>query len=463
MRTNKKVFLVTDLGPGEGGKGGVVHKISCEMNAHAIIKRGGGQGSHGVRTTAGQSFNFSHFGCGTFEGVRTHICDRMVIDPNALMYEGESLKYKCGIRNVFDLLTVEENVLCVTPFHRMASCLRELSRKNNPKGTVGVGVGEAILDSEKYPDLTIRVEDLDKLYLREKLEAVRVRKLQDLQGIIDGTFLDDDHDLALELISSLRNQNFSQAIVESFANMPTLVKVVDPSYLKREILSRDGVVVVESSHGILTDRYYGFHPHTTQLRTVPSVTLDLLKENDYDGDVVRLGVTRAYQIRHGAGPMVTHDRAMDEVLISGSSKDENRWQGKVRVGPLDLVSLRYAINVCGGPEAFDGIAVTWFDQIQAQAEWKICDKYTETGDCDFFSGDGEIKVRHGVGLEQLDHQERLGKILRGCGPCLDSYDISPDASRESLIDLCDGVLEEKLGIPLAMISFGPTEDDKICL
>ena len=44
----KKIYAVTDLGPGDGGKGSVVHKISCMKRARTILKVGGAQGRHGV-------------------------------------------------------------------------------------------------------------------------------------------------------------------------------------------------------------------------------------------------------------------------------------------------------------------------------------------------------------------------------------------------------------------------------
>ena len=47
----EKIYVVTDLGPGDGGKGGVVHSLSLEFDASVINKRGGAQGSHGVRTS----------------------------------------------------------------------------------------------------------------------------------------------------------------------------------------------------------------------------------------------------------------------------------------------------------------------------------------------------------------------------------------------------------------------------
>ena len=52
----KKVFIVTDLGGGDGGKGGVVHKICTETKAHTVVKVGGAQGSHGVHTIRGENF-----------------------------------------------------------------------------------------------------------------------------------------------------------------------------------------------------------------------------------------------------------------------------------------------------------------------------------------------------------------------------------------------------------------------
>lgn len=458
----KSVFTVTDLGGGDGGKGGVVHKICVQKKAHTVVKVGGAQGSHGVRTSRGESFNFSHFGCGTFEGTRTHISDRMVIEPLGLLQEAKRLKFEWGINNVFELMTIDENTLCVTPFHTFTSRLRELSRKNNPKGTVGVGVGEAFLDFENHPDQAILVKDISNLDLFDKLEAIRRQKLQDIEHILNNqSFLLDDQSLADEYISFLKNEGMVRHAGGEFKKMISLVRVVDREYLKKEILSHSGTVVVEASHGVLTDRYYGFHPHTTKLRTVPTGTYEMLEECDYDGNVIRLGVTRAYQIRHGAGPMVTESPDMLDQLLPGSNKDENRWQGKVRVGPLDLVALNYSINVCGGPKNFDGLALTWFDQIQSLGQWNICNRYLGADNPEFFSSNGEILIHHGEGNSQLSHQEKLGEFLKQCSPHVSSYNVPLEMNNDQIIQFCKERLEPSLGIPLRMISIGATEDKKL--
>ncbi len=462
----KKIFTVTDLGGGDGGKGGVVHKICQVKDAHTVLKVGGAQGSHGVRTSNGQSFNFSQFGCGTFEGVRTHITPLMVIEPIGLLDEANCLAYEKGVSGAHEMITVDENALCATLFHGISSRLKELARKKNPKGTIGMGIGEARLDSELRPELAIYARDLGKPGLREKIEAVRQQKMDELAKICDNHLylLPSDWSEAIKELDLLYTKpQFVDWIIKRLEKFSNRIKVVDGDYLAKEILSKDGVAVVESSHGILTDRYYGFHPYVSRLRTLPVATLEMLERAGFDGQVVRLGVTRGYQIRHGAGPLVTDSPELAEKLLPGSHKEENRYQGKVRVGPLDLVALRYSIDVCGGPGAFDGIAVTWFDQIQLGGEWSVCDAYAGADDQEFFSPDGKtIKVRRGEDLDQVRRQERLSEKLFKCRPVLDTFRI-PKEDNERAGEICSVTLKEKLGIPVKMISFGPTEDDKVCL
>ncbi len=464
----KKIFTVTDLGGGDGGKGGVVHKISSHYGAHTVLKVGGAQGSHGVRTSSGQSFNFSQFGCGTFEGARTHVTNLFVVEPYRFLKEGNELIYDRGIRDAFDRITIDEDVLCVTPYHTFATRLKELARKGNPRGTIGVGVGTAFEDSILYPDLAIRAGLIEHT-AAAVLDCVRLMKLKELAPIIEnvGDLLPEDQETARKLIEMFQDQDLVATAWKTFREMISKSKVVGREYLKKKILGRDGVVVVESSHGILTDRYYGFHPHTSKLRTTLQPTLDLLSECEYEGEVKKIGVTRAYQIRHGAGPMVTESSELLGELLPGSHKDENRWQGKVRVGALDLVALRYSIGVCGGPTTFDGLAITWFDQVRQAGNWYVCDKYrppeNDEGTFPFLRLNGEIAIHRGEDEYQLQYQEKLGRLLNTCKPSVSVYGVGPSKSIEDVSELCSSVLLDKLGVPVRMISFGPTENDKVLL
>ncbi|HEY8885939.1 MAG TPA: adenylosuccinate synthetase [Candidatus Microsaccharimonas sp.] len=452
-----KVYVVTDLGVGDGGKGGVVHAVATKLRAHTVIKRGGAQGSHGVHTSRGEKFAFSQWGCGTFEGIPTHLSEQMVVSPEGLLNEASTLRYGHGLTNVFDLLTVDEAALCTTPFHGISSRLKELARGSNPRGTVGTGVGEAYRNFGKYPELAIKAGDLQGPRLREQLAAIRERVRKELQPLLDGEFLAGDQVAAAEEIALLGDDGFLNHVVARFEEAGRLANIVGSDYLGNEILSRKGIAVVETSHGVLSDRLVGFHPHTSAIRTLPRFTRDMLERAGYDGQIVNLGVTRAYAIRHGAGPMPTIDSRMTENLLPNSNKDENRYQGAVRVGPLDFVMLRYALAACGGPSVFDGLAMTWFDQIQTNKVWKWCDRYVDADDSDYFSPSGEIRLNQGG---DLAHQELLGEKLLSCRPEISTMPIDLAASPAELYATCEQVVQDALGVAVRMMSFGPTELDK---
>ena len=459
----EKIYVITDLGQGDGGKGTVVHKVATMTDAVCVAKTGGFQGSHGMWNSDGQHFGFSQFGCGTFEGIKTHITPLMVASPEGWLNEGNALRYQYGIHNAFDLLTIDERALCATPYHGIASRLKELARGNNPRGTVGTGAGETYRYSHKYPDLTIRAGDLLRSDLRDRLIDIREQIRENLDSIIKEEFLPADRDTAEKEIALLYDDGFLDYIAGRFQKAGREASIVDSDYFEREILSQDGIVVVERSHGVLTHPENGFHPHTNAIPTLPCFVRNMLKEAGYDGPIVDIGVTRAYAISHGARPMPTADPAMAESLLPGSHKEKNRYQGEVRVGPLDLVLLHYAIEVCGGPSAFAGLAITWFDQIQANGKWNLCDRYQNADNRIFFTPSGAIKVRRGTDEKQLEYQEALGNELLRCKPEITTLALPPTAIREELFSFCAGVLEPRLGVPVRMVSFGPTELDKVCI
>ena len=460
----KKIYTITDLGGGDGGKGGVVHKICTTQNPHTVIKVGGAQGSHGVWTSKGERFNFSQFGCGTFEGIKTFISKNFVASPIGILNEANTLQYENGISNSFSLITADENALLTTPFHGRASRIKELARKDNPRSIVGVGVGEAFVDSKIYPDLAFHFSDLKGDFIN-KLKKVRDQKISEIE-LLKKEFLPKDLEQANEEIAHFYDDEYFNWIVGQFKSLATQLNIVDQNYLKKNVLSREGIAVMESSHGILTDYLSGFHPHTSRLRTLPEITSwSLLKENNYDGDVVKLGVTRAHQIKHGAGPFVTEDEAMANVLFKGKAEleDPDRYRGKVRVGVLDTVMLRYAINVAGGSEMFDGICLTWFDSMVKLKKWPVCFSYNNV-DPKYFSDNENILVKSFASEEdKISYQASLTKSLYSCTPNIKEYYVDQNSLTEDIVDLCKITLNEKLGVPICMLGLGPTENEKILI
>lgn len=454
-----KVYVVTDLGSGDGGKGGVVHAVASTQRAHTVIKRGGAQGGHGVRTTTGRSFIFSQWGCGTFNGIPTHLTSQMIVSPEGLLNEAEELQRDARIADPFALLTVDETALVATPLHGVASHLFELSLGRNSRGTVGSGVGQAYRDALAYPKLALTVRDLTASDLRDRLYAIR----ECIRGYVwpvveDAEFLHEDSIAVRYELALLRDDGFVEHIARRFREAAGQARIVPHDYLATTILPQRGVAVVESSHGVLTDNVHGFAPHTSAIRTLPSMATQLLDDAGYNGQVVNLGVTRAYAVRHGAGPLPTGSTALGRHLHPGSESQDNRYQGAVRAGALDGVLLRYAINVCGGRSAFDGLAVTWFDQIVQRGEWLITNRYREPLDDAVFTPDGELRVHPAPTVRQ---REQLTAALEAVTPHIVSRPIDQTLDSDALYRACANQVQSMTDIPVRMVSMGPTERDKL--
>lgn len=455
----RAVYVVTDLGPGDGGKGGVVHAVARSQRAHTIVKRGGAQGSHGVHTSAGNAFAFSQWGCGTFEGIRTHLSEQFIVSPIGLLNEAHALRYEHSVVDPFSLMTADARALVATPFHGIASRLFELARANHPRGTIGTGVGQTYRDATRYPELALTLSDLKRADLHDRLVAVRDNIRAYVWPVIeDAEILRSDSATVREELALLEDDGFIDYTHDRFREVANLLTVVGPSYLGEAILPQQGAVVVETSHGVLTDRVYGFRPHTSAIRTLPRFTRHILDDAGYGGVVVNLGVHRAYTIRHGAGPMPTNDPSMAEHLLPGSAKHDNRYQGKVRVGPLDFTLLRYALAVCGGPTAFDGLAISWFDQIITNGTWHTSNSYRGPLDERLFTPTGDIRV---MSTPDETSQQLLTGTLERAVPIVDSLPIDHSLDRSALYDVCASKMKEAVGVPVRLVSFGPTERDKL--
>ena len=168
----------------------------------------------------------------------------------------------------------------------------------------------------RYPELKLTVGDLVAADLRERLEAIRNNVVQYVMPVVeDAEFLRSDSIAVRHELSLLRDDNFIDFVHRRFREVSQLAQVVDPSYFPEVVLARRGVAVIETSHGVLTDRVYGFSPHTSAIRTLPSITRRILDDSGYEGKIVNIGVSRAYAVRHGAGPLPTDDPKLVERLL----------------------------------------------------------------------------------------------------------------------------------------------------
>jgi adenylosuccinate synthase len=387
---------VVDLGYGDAGKGTVVDFLCADGGKRAVLRfNGGAQAAHNVITEDGRHHTFAQFGSGTLRGVPTHLTRFMVVDPLALAGEAAALG------NPFHLLTVDADALLATPWHRAANRRRETERGSARHGSCGMGVGETMAYALEHPDAPRAGDVLSPTRLRRRLAAVEA-----FHGGGDVP-LDD--------------------VVDAFTAFGETVRIVGSSYTDQ--LLREGPCVFEGAQGVLLDEWRGWHPYTTWSTTTFGNALELCPS------VRRLGVVRTYTTRHGAGPFVTEDPALD---LPEAHNGRDPWQGAFRAGHFDAVAHRYAVEVAGG---VDDLAITHLDVPDRVPGLRICTSYDV---------DGEIWERIDPGpFRDLDHQERLGARLRAARPGA-SY-----RPRD-----WSAAISTFLGAPVLLESYGPSASDK---
>jgi adenylosuccinate synthase len=393
----KEHIAVVDLGYGDAGKGTVVDALCASAPVRAVLRfNGGAQAAHNVVTPDGRHHTFAQFGSGTFHGVPTHLTRFMVVDPLALAAEAAALG------NPFHLLTVDEDALLATPWHRAANQVRERARGGGRHGSCGMGIGQTMEYAHRYGD-PLKVRDVLSPSLKAKLALVRDR-LTASYGPLCAPPLDD--------------------VASAFRAFGDSVSIVDGPYTARLLAS--GPCVFEGAQGVLLDEWRGWHPYTTWSTTTFDNVLALTDE------VVRLGVVRTYTTRHGAGPFVT----AGDLPLPERHNGVGEWQGSFRVGHFDAVAHRYAVEVAGG---VDALAVTHLDAVVPSM--RICTSYEV---------DGARWNRIVPGpFRDLGYQAALTALLERARP-------------GDLIRPGDwaGEIGELLGAPVAMTSSGPTTADK---
>lgn len=385
----RKAWSVVDLGFGDAGKGATTDFLCRDREVRLVVRfNGGAQAGHNVVTPDGRHHTFSQFGAGTFAGAHTLLGQDFLLHPLALEVEARHLGPKLG-HDPFRTVAVHRQARVITPYQQAANHVRERARGTFAHGTCGVGVGECVADSLSADD-TIRAGDLDDVgRVRRLLRRQRDRKRAELLG--DGLELDGvfDDDALIDRVAS------------AWADLaPRLVRLGERAFRRR--LAGAPRAVFEGAQGVLLDQDWGFHPHTTWSDCTGAVVEDL-----WDGELVRLGVTRTYQTRHGAGPFPT----AGSVDLDESHNDGTGWQGGFRTGALDGMLLRYALDAIGG---VDGLCVTHLDR---RERGPVCVGYR--GLLERF---GQKRLVLG-GRDDLGYREALGYALRSVEPVLEEVEI----------------------------------------
>jgi adenylosuccinate synthase len=349
---NADAIIVVDLGFGDAGKGVLTDYLVRARESDLVVRfNGGPQAGHNVVLPDGRHHTFSQWGSGTFlPRVRTLLSRFMLIEPYALLNEARHLA-SIGICEAYDRLLIDGRCRVITPAHVIANRIRERARGRAAHGTCGMGVGECVAHSLVRPDETLHAAELTEgSAVRRKCRATIDAMRESLGPAIEQAT--DDERRVLE------DETWIAAAEEVYAQVGSRARIVDEVEAGRSIVLACKPVF-EGAQGVLLDEVAGFAPHTTWSRTTRHNADELLHECGFAGSSTCVGVTRTYATRHGAGPLVSEDRSLDESLPEPHNASDGA-QGKFRRGVIDFVMLRYASRACKG---VDALAVTHLDRL----------------------------------------------------------------------------------------------------
>lgn len=288
------IKAVIGLAFGDEGKGVTVDHL-CSLAKDPIVIRfsGGHQAGHTV-VRDGIRHIFSNFGSGTLVGAPTYWHEKCTVDPVGFVNELDILREKGFEPKIF----INPSCPITTPYDKFAN--QQDVELVDQHGTCGVGFGKTIQREEDHYSLL--AGDLGH-------SSVMKIKLANIQKYY-GSF-------------NLKLERFYEGC-----------EAISRYVIYENIFNTYKTIIFEGSQGLLLDKDIGFFPHVTR-SNVGSNAIPTASDETYY-------VTRAYQTRHGWGPMTNIDKKFEINEDPNETNITHKYQGTFRKTMLDLDLLRYA-------------------------------------------------------------------------------------------------------------------------
>ncbi len=409
---------------GDEGKGKLAHILSMD---HDIILRyqGGSNAGHTVKAD-GHTHKFSLVPSGVLRPGRTCVlCDGVVV--NVVTLAGEVQELRASGHLLGDLF-ISRHAHLVLPFHCTQDAYFEEAKGQGAIGTTRRGIGPAYAD--KYFRVGLRAGDMLHPDFGEKVKALAARKNALFTGYYDQATVDPDKVWAQV-----------EPTVEVLAPL-----VTDTISMIRTAVRDKRTILCEGAQGVLLDIDYGTYPYVTSSHPVSGGALLGTGLSWLDLKRV-LGVTKAYCTRVGAGPFPTEDFSADGDRMRDAGAEYGTVTGRPRrCGWLDLVLLRYAVELCG----FTELALTKTDVLDGFAEVKVCVAYEL---------DGKRLEWPDLDPDVLSRSKPVYETLPGWNR--DTTAIRAEGSLPAAFNDYVKFIEDYTGTPVSIISVGAEEDATI--
>lgn len=421
------VTVVVGAQWGDEAKGKIVDLLAQEA---AVVVRYAGGSNAGHTVMAGDLVLKLHLIPSGILNPRTRcvISDGVVVDPAVLVREMAELQGR-GVS--IDNLHVSPNAHVVMPYHKEIDRLEEERKGTGKIGTTMQGVGPAYEDKARR--CGIRIGDLVE---RERLEERLAAVLPDKNFIIAHLY---------------GGQPFSAAqILEEYAAYGDRIRphVTDTASLVYDAVRRGERVVFEGAQGTMLDIDYGTYPYVTSSHPVAGGACIGTGIGPKSIDTV-VGVCKAYTTRVGSGSFPTEldERTAHRIRERGNEYGTTTGRPR-RIGWIDTVALRYAARVNG----LDCLAITLLDVLSGFPEVRICTRYRCDGQ-EFSELPGDRRI--------LERVEPVYETIPGWREELRGASRWEDLPANARLYVRR--VEERVGVPVALISVGPRREETILL
>ncbi|HCW80774.1 MAG TPA: adenylosuccinate synthase [Ruminococcaceae bacterium] len=413
---------------GDEGKGKITD-VEAEKSDIVVRFQGGYNAGHTIVNEYGK-FALHQLPSGVFHSNITNIIGNGVaLNPEKFVSELDSITSR-GVPKPKILISNRTQILM--PYHVLLDTCEEARLASHSYGSTKSGI--APFYSDKFAKIGFQVSELfgGESYLREKIDHVIAIKNALLEHLYHQPKLNAD---------------------DVYQKLMEYKKIIEPyvtdtfKFLSKAV--KDGKnILLEGQLGALKDPDFGIYPMVTSSNTLAAYGAVSTGIPPYEIKNI-IAVVKAYSSAVGAGEFVSE--------ISGKEADELRRRGgdngefgattgrPRRVGWLDLVASRYGCHVQGAT----CVALTVLDALGYLDEIPVCVAYELDGkQIDYFPTTVE-----------LQRCKPVWKVMPGW-KCnirgIKKYKDLPDNAKRYV-----EFAEEKIGVPIKIISNGPARSDII--
>ncbi|MFY7740959.1 MAG: adenylosuccinate synthase [Flavobacterium sp.] len=321
------VDLLLGLQWGDEGKGKIVDVLTSKYDIIARFQGGPNAGhtlefdgiKHVLRTIPSGIFHDNNINI---------IGNGVVIDPVVFKSEIDGLaKFNLDIKSK---LIISRKAHLILPTHRLLDAASEASKGKAKIGSTLKGIGPTYMD--KTGRNGIRVGDIELEDFKERYRA-----------------LADKHEAMIAFYNVDIQYNLPELEKEFFDAIKDLQKLtfIDSEEYLAQAQKAGKSILCEGAQGSLLDVDFGTYPFVTSSNTTAAgactglgIAPNKIKEV--------YGIFKAYTTRVGSGPFPTEDFGdAGDVMASVGNEFGSVTGRKRRCGWLDLVALKYAIQVNG--------------------------------------------------------------------------------------------------------------------